>query len=227
MQNRPYGRLDRASSVFHGAGVYPCVCMEHPAKGPPPRAMAARPGQRYNQACVSYAGNRGSGRRLPGLSSALLSCLVPRCVSRSCCFPSPCCWQVAPPGPRRSWTSPLPRLRMQRPRPWQRTSSRASSPCRARGCILDGKPYRFAGANFWYGAYLGAPGRARRSRTPAFRTGPAEGRRHRQPARAGDVRSQRLQARRAPGDQGPARRVRRGPAAGAWTSCWRRWASAT
>ncbi|MBO9718218.1 MAG: mannanase, partial [Pseudoxanthomonas sp.] len=23
---------------------------------------------------------------------------------------------------------------------------------------LDGKPYRFAGANFWYGAYLGAPG---------------------------------------------------------------------
>ena len=24
--------------------------------------------------------------------------------------------------------------------------------------VLDGKPYRFAGANFWYGAYLGAPG---------------------------------------------------------------------
>ncbi|MCF7222153.1 glycoside hydrolase 5 family protein [Marilutibacter chinensis] len=23
--------------------------------------------------------------------------------------------------------------------------------------VLDGKPYRFAGANFWYGAYLGAP----------------------------------------------------------------------
>ena len=25
------------------------------------------------------------------------------------------------------------------------------------GFVLDGKPYRFAGANFWYGAYLGAP----------------------------------------------------------------------
>ncbi len=25
--------------------------------------------------------------------------------------------------------------------------------------MLDGKPYRFAGANVWYGAYLGAPGR--------------------------------------------------------------------
>lgn len=24
--------------------------------------------------------------------------------------------------------------------------------------VLDGRPYRFAGANFWYGAYLGAPG---------------------------------------------------------------------
>ena len=28
------------------------------------------------------------------------------------------------------------------------------------GFVLDGKPYRFAGANFWYGAYLGAPGGA-------------------------------------------------------------------
>jgi len=26
------------------------------------------------------------------------------------------------------------------------------------GFVLDGRPYRFAGANFWYGAYLGAPG---------------------------------------------------------------------
>ena len=25
------------------------------------------------------------------------------------------------------------------------------------GFVIDGKPYRFAGANFWYGAYLGAP----------------------------------------------------------------------
>jgi mannan endo-1,4-beta-mannosidase len=28
---------------------------------------------------------------------------------------------------------------------------------RGTGFVLDGKPYRFAGANFWYGAYLGAP----------------------------------------------------------------------
>ncbi|MFT4248442.1 MAG: cellulase family glycosylhydrolase [Pseudomonas sp.] len=27
------------------------------------------------------------------------------------------------------------------------------------GFVIDGKPYRFAGANFWYGAYLGAPDR--------------------------------------------------------------------
>jgi mannan endo-1,4-beta-mannosidase len=73
----------------------------------------------------------------------------------------------------RSWTAALHAVAMaamlagcmERPAGAEAAAETAGSPAkdgfvRVEGTrfVLDGRPYRFAGANFWYGAYLGAPG---------------------------------------------------------------------
>ena len=92
---------------------------------------------------------------------------------------------------------------------------------------LDGKPYYFAGANLWYGMYLGSPGKTGNRARLTQGAGPARRAGHHESARAGHLRVQHAEARRDAGGDPAARITSMKPCGRASISCSPKWRSAT
>ncbi len=92
---------------------------------------------------------------------------------------------------------------------------------------LDGKPYYFAGANLWYGMYLGSPGKTGDRARLINELDTLAGTGHHEPAGARHLRAQHAQARGDAGGTAGARPYRREPRGRASISCSTKWPGAT